>query len=382
MSHLRKLLVLAALTLSLAASADPAPADPSKPGPWAVGHRSFTATDSERADRALRTDIWYPVDAKDAGGDLSVYPVAAGIGITAEIAVDDLPPSAQKLRHMLVFSHGFGGVNTQSTPLMEVLASHGFIVVAPEHTGNTSNSDPFVSDQQAEMDRVPDLRFIIDHMLGRTRAADDVFYQRIHPARVGVLGHSFGGGTVMGMELGFGGAEPDPRVVAVLPVAGTLGADFFTDEQLSSASIPILLMGGTEDTTVPIEENTRAFSAISGSQPVYRVDLIGAGHTHFADVCALGDELIERGFGIDQWPAIGFEPLTGPYNETCTGDAFSIVEAIRLQNLYSVAFFKTHVSNDLRFARFLTRAYATDNEPLIDFDKKTSLTALARFKYW
>ncbi|MGI9292464.1 MAG: alpha/beta hydrolase family protein [Pseudomonadales bacterium] len=382
MLHLIRLLVFAAFTLSLTAVAEPAPADPSKAGPWAVGHSSFTATDTERADRALRTDIWYPVDPEDAGGALSVYPLAAGIGITADIAVDDLSPSEQKFRHLLVFSHGFGGTNTQSTPLLEILASHGFIVVSPEHTGNTNNSDPVVSGEQAEMDRVPDVRFIIDFMLARARTENDVFYQRIHPTRVGVLGHSFGGGTTMGMELGFGGADPDPRVVAILPVSGSIGADFFTEEQLASVSIPTLLMGGTEDTSVPIEENARAFSAISGSQPVYRVDLVGAGHTHFANVCALGNLLISLGITIDQWPSIGAQALIDPFNETCTGDAFPIDEAIRLQNLYSVAFFKTHVSGDLRFARFLTRAYSTDNEPLIAFDKKAVLAALARFKYW
>ncbi|MGI9286439.1 MAG: alpha/beta hydrolase family protein [Pseudomonadales bacterium] len=382
MSHLIKLFISAALTLSPHVAAEPAPADPSKAGPWAVGHRSFTATDTQRADRSLRTDIWYPVDAADAGGNLSVYPLGSGIGITADIAVDNLPPSDQNFRHLLVFSHGFGGTNTQSTPLMEVLASHGFIVVSPEHTGNTNDSDPIVSGEQAEMDRVPDVRFIIDIMLARARAEDDVFYQRIHPTRIGVLGHSFGGGTTMGMELGFGGADPDPRVVAILPVSGSIGADFFTEEQLATVSIPTLLMGGTEDTSVPIEDNARAFGAISGSQPVYRVDLVGAGHTHFANVCALGNLLISLGFTIDQWPSIGAQGLIDPFNETCTGDAFPIDQAIRLQNLYSVAFFKTHLSGDLRFARFLTRAYSADNEPLIAFDKKVALPTLARFKYW
>jgi hypothetical protein len=268
---------------------------------------------------------------------------------------------------------------------MEVLASHGFIVVAPEHTGNTSNSDPAVSGERAEMDRVPDLRFIIDFMLARARDDDDDFYQLIHPTRVGVLGHQFGGTTSMGMELGFGGANPDPRVVAILPVSGAVGADFFTEEQLASVTIPTLFIGGTEDTQdiqVSVEVNARAFNAITGEQPVYRVDLIGAGQRHFTEVCALADVLIERGFSVDQWPSIGFGALIEPYNETCIGDAFPIDEAIRLQNLYSVAFFKTHVSGDLRFARFLTRAYSKDQEPLIAFEKKAALATLARFKYW
>ncbi len=382
MPQFKKLFIAATLLLSMGAIAEPPPPDPGKAGPWGVGHASFTATDASRADRELITDIWYPVDASTAGRERSVYPVTPDIAITADIAVDGLTPSAQKFRHLLVFSHGFDGSNTQSAPLMEVLASHGFIVVAPEHTGNTSNSDFIVSEQQAAIDRVPDLRFIIDIMLARARTVDDAFYQRIHPTRVGVLGHQFGGAATMGMELGFGGAEADPRVVAILPVSADVSADSFTEEQLASVAIPTLLMGGSEDTTIPIEINERAFSAISGSQPVYRVDLVGAGHSHFTEACALGDELIARGSGIDSWSSIGFAGLVEPYSQTCTGDAFSIDEAVRLQNLYSVAFFKTHLSGDLRFARFLTRAYSADNQPLIVFDKKAALSTLARFKYW
>ena len=382
MPLLKNLFITTTLLLSVAATAAPAPADPSVAGPWSVGHASFAATDTNRADRELKTDVWYPVDASTEGREPSVYPVTADIAITSDLAVDDPDPSVQKFRHLLVFSHGFDALNTQSAPLMEVLASHGFIVVAPAHTGNTSSSDVLVSGEQAAVDRVPDLRFIIDFMLARSRDEDDAFYQLIHPTRVGILGHQFGGAATVGMELGFAGAEADPRVVAILPVSPDVGIDSFSEEQLASVAIPTLLMGGSEDTVIPIEINERAFNAITGSQPVYRVDLVGAGQSHFTEVCALGDELIASGFGVDEWPVIGFAGLVEPYNQTCTGNAFSIDDATRLQNLYSVAFFKTHLSGDLRFARFLTRAYSADNQPLIVFDKKAALSTLARLKYW
>lgn len=382
MPHLFIVLVVLALAPALTARAQAELPDPATFGPWAVGHRSFTAIDAERDDRELQTEIWYPVDAAQAGGSLSAYPIAAGIDISADIAIADAPPAVEKYRHLLVFSHGYRGISTQSASLLEVLASHGFIVVAPEHTGNAATSDPVVADEQAVMDRVPDLRLVIDVMLARARDRNDDFYQRVHPTRVGVLGHSFGGTSAVGMELGFGGAEPDPRVVAILPLAGAVGVDFYGEEQLANTAIPTLLISATEDSTVPIQDIERAFNAISGSQPVYRVDLQGAAHTHFTEVCKLGSELLQRGFATSQWSSIGLAALLDPYTETCTGDAFSIAEAVRLQNLYAVAFFKTHLSGDLRFARFLTRAYAADNEPLIAFDKKAALATLARVKFW
>lgn len=382
MPLLKKLFIAATLLLSMALNAEPAPADPSVAGPWRVGHSSFTATDANRANRELKTDVWYPVDVDTTGSELSTYLVVEGLDITANIAFDGLQPSAQKFRHLLVFSHGFDGANTQSAPLMEVLASHGFIVVAPAHTGNTSGSDLIVSGEQATLDRVPDLSFSIDFMLTRARNENDIFYQRIHPTRVGVLGHQFGAAATLGMELGFGGAEADPRVVAMLPVSPDVAADSFTEEQLATVSIPTLLMGGSAEAAEQVAENERVFNAITGSAPIYSVDLVGAGRDHFTEVCALGDELIERGSGIDEWPAIGFSSLVSPYNETCMGDALPVDTATRLQNLYTVAFFKAHVSGDLRFARFLTRGYSANNEPLIAFDKKAALATLARFKYW
>ena len=382
MPLLRNLFIAAPLLFSMATNAAPAPADPSTAGPLAVGHVSFNATDANRDNRQLRTDVWYPVDVDPAGSELSTYPAAGDIDILADIAVEGVPPSAQKFRHLLVFSHSFDGASTQLAPLMEVLASHGFIVVAPTHTGNASSSELPVSDEQAALDRVPDLRFIVDFMLARARNENDVFYQRIHPTRIGVLGHQFGAAATLGMELGFGGTAADPRVVAMLPISPVAAEGAFTEQQLATVAIPTLLMGGSAEVAEQVTENERVFSALTGSAPVYRVDLAGAGRDHFTDVCALGEELKQRGWGVDSWADIGFTNLVEPYNQTCTGAALSIEAARRLQNLYSVAFFKAHVSGDLRFARFLTRAYSDDDEPLIAFDKKAALATLARFKYW
>ena len=38
---------------------------------------------------------------------------------------------------LIVFSHGNGGLGVQSFFLTEYLASHGYVVVCPDHTGNS-----------------------------------------------------------------------------------------------------------------------------------------------------------------------------------------------------------------------------------------------------
>ena len=116
-------------------------AAPAGLGPHAVGHDSFTAIDSSRDDRSILVDLWYPVDPEDAKSTpVTSYPLAPLIELDSEVAAEGLPVAAAPGQTLLVFSHGYGGINTQSIALMEGLASHGFIVAAPEHTGNAQSS--------------------------------------------------------------------------------------------------------------------------------------------------------------------------------------------------------------------------------------------------
>jgi len=332
---------------------------------------AFDAVDENRNDRTLHVDVWYPVDPDDSvEGPLTVYPLDESglLGLKAEIAVDDLPVSAKPRRNLVVFSHGFGGTNTQSTPLMETLASHGFIVASPEHTGNTA-TDSSDTHEQAAAKRVPDVSFIIDHMLARSADPEDPFFHRIQPFRIGVAGHSFGGMTALGMTAGFGGAEPDKRVKAIVPISAVVEGTF-SEEQLESIKIPTLLMGGTEDTSVPIENNDLAFNLIRGCKPVYQVDIVGANHTHFANVCAIGNFLIDFGFPMETWHVIQAEALIQPYTDTCTESAYPIEEVIAIQNLYTVSFFKRHLQNNWAYGYYLTEFYAENNEPDVVFSVK------------
>jgi len=277
-----------------------------------------------------------------------------------------------------VFSHGYGGINTASVVLMETLASHGFIVISPEHTGNSqaSNDDTF---DEAAAKRVPDVSFLIDTMIDRSHDQGDIFYKRINENRVGVVGHSFGGMTSVGMATGWAGADPDPRVEAIVPISAVFEAELqsdertgpnagFTAEQLGSITVPAMLIGGTEDINVFIENNSIAFSQMTNSPHVYQVDIIGANHTHFANVCDIGNLLIELGIVQDSWPAIGAEDLLEPYATTCNAEAFPIGEVVRLQNLYVVSFFKRHLLDDRRYDYYLSGDFA-EREPAVTISR-------------
>lgn len=343
-------------------------ANPAMLGSFAVGHAAFTAVDETRDDRRLPVNVWYPVDGEDGQGfPPTAYPLGPGIDLESEVSLEGPPVSPQ--RHtLLVFSHGFGGIGTQSADLMETLASHGFIVVSPEHTGNTQ-SDMSDSFDQAAANRVPDVTFVIDTMFDRADDPSNEFYNRVDKGGVGVVGHSFGGMTAIGVAAGWAGADSDPRVKAIVPISAVIDSELqsdarsgpnagFTRAQLSTITVPALLLGGSADVNVFIENNEIAFEQMAVSPRVYEVQIVGANHTHFANVCAIGNLLIDIGLTMDTWPGIGAEALLQPFADTCSPEAFPIAEAIRLQNHYVVAFFKRHLGDEGGYDRFLSDEYA------------------------
>jgi predicted dienelactone hydrolase len=388
-STLRSFLAASVVSLLIACSGststeNTAPVDaPDALGPRAVGHSSFTAVDAARADRSLLLDVWYPVDDEDAAdAPLAEYLLLDPLGLPSEVAVEDLPVSSRPEQTLLVFSHGYGGISIQSFGLMEALASHGFIVLSPEHTGNAQSSPPESTDSfdEAAANRVPDVSFLIDTMFSRNQDPQDAFYQRIDESAVGVVGHSFGGMTAVGMAAGWAGAPADPRVMAIAPISAVIDGELqsddrpspnagFTREQLESITVPVMLMGGTEDINVPIGNNAIAFEQMVNASPVYKVDIIGANHNHFAAICAIADWLIGVGFGPEIWPTLGAEALIEPYETTCGPDVLAIEEANRLQNLFVVSFFKSQLRNESGYDPFLTPAFA-ETEPGITFTVK------------
>ncbi len=369
------------LCAGLIACGDSAVDPPDALGPYAVGHEQLTAIDSARDDRSILIDLWYPVDEADAqGGEQTFYPLAgSAIGLDSEVARDDVPVSARQNQIFLVFSHGYQGINLQSIELMEALASHGFIIASPEHTGNAQAS-PTDTFDEAAANRVPDVSFLIDWMIARNRDPQDAFYQRIDEESFGVVGNSFGASTAVGMAAGWAGAPADPRVKAIVPISVVIDGEMqlddrpspfagFSDEQLASIVVPVMLIGGTEDVNVPIGNHQLAFDQMVNAPRVYKIDIIGANHFHFAAVCTFGELLLGLGFEQEQWPLFGAEALIEPFNATCAPDVFPIEEASRLLNLYVVSFFRRFMYDDARYDGFLTTGYA-DTEPAINLSRR------------
>lgn len=341
----------------------------------------MTVVDEARDGRELTVDVWYPAEPgpEPQPAEYSLL----GLSLASPTALK-APPAGARLGGfpLIVFSHGNGGIRFQSFFLTELLASHGFVVAAPDHTGNTllalieADGEQSMQDVfDATLARPPDVSAVIDAMLELDRRPNGRFTGRIDGSSIGVTGHSLGGLTALTMAAGYAGSlasapevslpegfepiSPDPRVDAIAPIAPA--TDFLGNEELARIHTPALVVGGTLDRTTPIvPDSQRAFGRTRGA-PRVRVDVIDAGHFSFTNVCTMIDVAEEAGFDLDLVDAL----FGGPLNEGCGPDFLPVGEVHRLTSLFVTAFFKRELTptGSTAFDRFLTRGYAREREP-------------------
>ena len=250
------LLVAAALPILL-----PVPHLPSPPGRYPIGSIVYDWTDTTRDEiysadpddkRELMVQIWYPaVPAAGAQTTLSLIdhwdvagPAIAQFLKVPSFAVDHLSlvrthtyPDAP-IRNteapfpVVIYSHGYLGFRTASFDQVEALASSGYIVVGIDHTygamftvfsdGRVVLNNPAVlptGDQQAsealEAAYAADVRFVMDQLeLLNAGRLDARFAGKFDLQRVGLFGHSTGGGAIVWA------CHLDPRCKAGLAMDG------------------------------------------------------------------------------------------------------------------------------------------------------------------
>jgi predicted dienelactone hydrolase len=260
--------------------------------------RHDDATDSSRT---LLTEIWYPTTElgtkfpKNKASDFALKGANPGIIMAIKMAfkVDMVEldaryeneafrdaPVAEGKFPLVVFSHGNGGFRMQSVFWCEHLASHGYIVVAPDHTGNAAatvvdnklilhNSK---AREQSAIDRPLDVGFMIDMMGKWNKGADSRFNGRLDMEKIGVGGHSFGGMTSTMA------ADQDDRIDAIVPMAAVGREHVNTD-------VPSLIILATEDGTIGAEGNDRVREYYDeGTGPKVLVEFIDGGHYSFTEM--------------------------------------------------------------------------------------------------
>ena len=145
---------------------------------------------------------------------------------------------------LVVVAHGLFGERTNFTGLLGVLASRGYVAAAldfPLTNFSTYESEtvwlPDLFEQPG------DLSFVIDSLTGIGDPAAAQLAKIVDGERIGLIGHSFGGATVL--LTGYPGPLKDPRIDAV--VALSPFTCIFGSESFANGSVPLLLVHGSSD---------------------------------------------------------------------------------------------------------------------------------------
>lgn len=148
-----------------------------------VGEQTISYTDNARK-RLVKTQVWYPTNDTDLRN--------------AELPFL-LPPTVKNAAFinskypLIVLSHGTGGNRLSLSWLAIELAKKGYIVIAPDHWGNTlDNKIPEYFVRYWE--RPLDMSFLLTSFL-----KDKRFNHYVDNSRIGTIGFSLGGYTTLAL---------------------------------------------------------------------------------------------------------------------------------------------------------------------------------------
>ncbi len=291
-----------------------------------------------------------------------------------------LPQTPATSVPVIVISHGVAEDRQTFAYLAEHLASYGFAVVNLQHpVGNADSLRQYFSGLAPApaatelLDRPRDVSFVLDEL--QRQKPSHANLQSLDLQQVGVIGHSLGGYTALGLagatidfdqvkrncnpnrslnlstllqcranELKPGNYQlQDPRIKAIFAI-NPLGSTMFGQRGISQINLPVFLMGGSDDIFTPaVPEQIYPFTWLKTPDKYLAVLEKG---THFSA------------------QAISTNAQVIPVPTSLLGPNPAIAQTYA--KALSLAFFQTYLANRREFHTYLNAAYATsiNQDPL------------------
>jgi len=305
------------VALALGACSDPA-VSPDRSvesqGTYAVATSRLTTAGAETLD----VQAWYPTEAAPADVAISsleaephraTYAELLGKASacptrTLNVAVDGAPVAGAF--PVVLFSHCHSCTRLSNASVALRLASHGFVVLAVDHAGNTLWDQ--LAGNPGDLDSA-----MLQRRLEQLEAASNVESPLLAGAdftRMGVLGHSFGGVTAGRL------AEVDSRIQAAASLAAPMENPLIPGVTLAELTQPLMFLVAVEDNSIT-EFGNRFIRENYDDAPgaAWKLEVADAGHWSVSDLVGLVD-LFAPGCGegtrqTDDTPFTYLDPATG-----------------------------------------------------------------------
>ncbi|MDJ1175751.1 alpha/beta hydrolase [Roseofilum capinflatum] len=286
-----------------------------------------------------------------------------------------LPNPSDQPAPLVVISHGLGSNRETFVYLATHLASRGFAVAVPEHLESSDRQREAMLQGKANevaepsefINRPLDITFMLDE-LSRQIQPGGPLEGRVNLDRVGAIGQSFGGYTVLalaGAEINFDQLQEDcnpgspswnvslllqcralelgdgdrtlnlqdsriQSIIAINPISSRV----LGESSLNKVNIPAMIVAGSKDTIAPsFPEQILPFVWLTHSPEKYLV--LQEGGTHFSTLQSGEDDLALPSLVIGEDPDLA-----------------------RLYTLeLGLAFFQTYVAQNPEYKPYLTPAY-------------------------
>jgi predicted dienelactone hydrolase len=238
--------VIVLILIALPPALFPVPVLSKPTGPYPIGTVSYDWIDASRNEiygknpsdkREVMVQIWYPASPAPNAPTAPwmdrvelAAPIMANyirlpsfmldhLALTKTNSYPNAPLSTQEARYpIVVYSHGWNGFRVVGANQMEALASQGYIAISIDHTYGAmftifpdgrvvlnnpnallenSASDAQRAREMLEATYAGDVRFVLDQLaLLNDGKLDNKFAGKLDMNRIGLFGHSTGGGAI------------------------------------------------------------------------------------------------------------------------------------------------------------------------------------------